>query len=253
MRPDKRTGKRPRFNTNFSETDTAQIRAGLGFEEFIPWGEYIFLSKATRKERVEGYTSWLAGHLRLLLKNYKTPWLCLPQEERSRLCGIFDRSTETNIVHIGTVADELYHTKRSKLDRSLPFRFDCGDRTSILLSINWRSSKKRILSAIGNLLDECRPAGVKQWDGRGKKARDFRVMLERIALMRLLHHYSLSEIKRLLPEAWALYANRKWYDERRQALKDFRSVIGYTKPDQNFPKSWETKAHRAEASGRATR
>jgi hypothetical protein len=61
--------------------------------------------------------------------------------------------------------------------------------------------------------------------------------------MRLLHHYTRSEIKRLLPEAWNLYSNRKWYDERRHALKDFRSVT-HRREANIFPKSWETKAHR---------
>jgi len=57
-----------------------------------------------------------------------------------------------------------------------------------------------------------------------QKEPDLFVKMERLAMMRLLHHYTLSEIKRLVPDAWNLYQNRKWYDERRQALKDFRSV-----------------------------
>jgi hypothetical protein len=72
------------------------------------------------------------------------------------------------------------------------------------------------------------------------------VILERFAVMRLLHRYTLSEIKRLLPEAWNIYQNRKWYDDRRQALKDFRSITGYREPEKFFPISWKTKAQRSQ-------
>jgi hypothetical protein len=74
-------------------------------------------------------------------------------------------------------------------------------------------------------------------------------MLERIAIMRLLHHHSLSELKRLEPDAWSCYENRKWYDERRRALKDYRSNVGFSEPEGRFPKSWITKSHRARHEG----
>ncbi len=37
-------------------------------------------------------------------------------------------------------------------------------------------------------------------------------------MMRLLHHYTLAELRAKLPEAWKLYGTRKWYDERRRAF-----------------------------------
>ena len=249
MPKDKRTGKRPRHNTNFSEADVARLRAGSGFDEFIPWGEFQCLRKWTRAEVQREYAAWLAGYLRPIVKHHGVPWLCLPPAERSRLVAVFDRSRRSHVVCVAAWNEAIRHFEQHQLDDGLPLKFDYGDHTCVLLNINWKHSKKRILAAMGRLLDEWQPTGVKRWDGRGRKDRDLRVMLERIAIMRLLHHHPLSEIKRLEPAAWACYANRKWYDERRRALKDYRSNVGFSKPEGRFPKSWSTKSQRARQGG----
>jgi len=191
MKPDKRTGKRPRFNTNFGEADTAQLRASAQFSEFIPSGEFRFLHQWGPQQRRKEYGRWVASYVRPLVKNHGTPWMSLPTEERARMCRIFDWRREHNIVHVDNWWEAISYFKRHKFDAGLPLKFDYSDYSTVLLTINWRSSKKRILSALSALLDEWRPATVKQWDGRGRKDRDFRVMLERIAIMGLLHHYSL--------------------------------------------------------------
>jgi hypothetical protein len=176
--------------------------------------------------------------------NYDVPWLCLPESERHRLCKIVDTIKDMNVVRIGTWWDAVGTFKKQNADPYQQLKFDYSEYTSVLLTINWQSSKKRILAAIGKILKKLEPPGIKHWNRRGQKDRDLFVKLERLAMMRLLHHYTLSEIKRLLPEAWNLYSNRKWYDERRQALKDFRSVT-HCRVADIFPNSWETKAHRA--------
>lgn len=244
MPKDKRTGKRPRYNSNFSEADTARIRATSGFQYFIPFGEVLSLHKGNAKERRAESDRWLASYLRPLLKNYNKPWQCLSEAERRRLCAILDRIRDRNVVYIGSWWDAVGMFKKDKPDAYQPLKFDFSEYTSVLLTISWRSSRKRILATIGNILKQLEPPGIKHLDRRGKKDRDLLVTLERLAVMRLLHHYTLSEIKRLLPDAWKLYQNRKWYDDRRQALKDFRSSVWHRDAEKFFPECWQTKAQR---------
>lgn len=244
MRPDKRTGKRPRYNSNFSDADRVRDRATAIFDDCIPLREYRWLHKSNHRKQRENFNRWLAGYLRPVLENCQLPWLWLPADERQRLCKIYEAARNADVVHIGSWWDAVGYFQRHKMDGGLPLKFDYTDYTSVLLTINWQHSTKRILTAVGKMLNQCQPADmsqIKPWNRHGKKDRDIFVLLERLAIMRLLHHYTLSEIKRLQPEAWRLYQNRKWYDDRRQALKDFRSVVGRPNADF-FPKSWPTKA-----------
>lgn len=246
-RTDKRTGKRPWHNTNFSETDAARIRAIIGFDVFIPFGEFVWRD-GSRRERGMEYDRWVASHIRPLLKNRNQPWQCLPKEERRRICDIYERFRNANVVRIGAWCDAVARYGKDKPDRGEPLRFDFVHYTSVLLTINWSHSKKQILTSFARLLNQLQPADIshiKQWNRRGKKDRDVLVMLERLAIMRLLHHYTLSELKVRLPEAWTLYCNRKWYDDRRQGLRDFRELIHHRDAKKFFPKSWVTKGQRA--------
>lgn len=251
MPKDKRTGRRPRYNTNRSEAEIASARASWIFQDFIPFGESLWIHKRNPRETRAANDRWLAGYLRPLVDNCDFPWLCLPEPERQRLCEVWKRIEDTNVVRVGTWRDAVATYKKEKPDDSQPLRFSFSRYTSVLLTIDWRSSKKRILAAIGRILDQCGPLDetqIEKWDGRGRKDRDVLVMLERFAIMRLLHHYTLSELKLRLPDAWKLYGHRKWYDERRRGLKDFRDLIPHGDAQKYFPKSWETKAHRSRAA-----
>ena len=44
---------------------------------------------------------------------------------------------------------------------------------------------------------------------KGRKTLEFRVALERLGLMRLLHWYSLSDIRRVWPDAWKKYGSKE--------------------------------------------
>jgi len=247
----KRTGKRPRYNSNFSEADTARLRATAGFDAFVPFGEFIWRD-GTQRQRGMEYNRWLAGHIRPLIEHRNKPWLCLPRDEARRLCDIYEQGRNTRVVRIGAWWDAVAQFRKDQPDRGSPLKFDFCEYTSVLLTIDWRHSKKRILTAFSKLLDQLKPADfshIKRWDHRGKKNRDLLVILERFAIMRLLHRYTLAEIKLRLPDAWGLYSHRKWYDERRQALRDFRELMHHRDADKYFPKSWETKARRVKRAG----
>lgn len=249
MQRDKRTGKRPRYNSNFSEAEIARLRASAVFGDFIPHGEFVFLSQWSASRRHREYDRWHAKYIRPLIEAYKTPWLCLPVNDRQRLCGIYKDKRNADVVRILSWWDAVSYFRTHKPDPRLPLKFDFRGRhwddTTVLFHINWKRGKKRILAAIKEILIQLKPRDVQQENRRGKKDRDLLVILERFAVMRLLHHYTLSEVRRLLPDAWNIYQNRKWYDDRRQALKDFRSIIGYREPERFFPISWKTKAQRS--------
>jgi hypothetical protein len=231
-------------NPKFSEAEKASLQARAVFDDFVPTHEFHFLHKWNSAQRRAEFDRWEMNYLRPLVFNWRLPWLRLSSNERGRLCSILENSRSANVVSVGSWWDAVGTFERRKIDPGLPLKFHYSDYTTILLTINWRLSKKRILCAIGKILSESSPANVVKWNARGRKNRDMLVMLERIGIMRLLHHYTLSEIRLKLPDAWRLYQGKKWYDERRQALKDFRRKSPYAEPEIFFPASWQTKAKR---------
>jgi hypothetical protein len=248
MKRNKRTGTRPRYNSNFSEADTARIRATTGFDVFIPLAKFVWSQKMTGSQRRMEYGHWLANHIRPLHKNRKLPWRCLPIDERRRISEIYEQFRSAGVVRIGAWWDAVAQFRKDKPDRGVPLKFDFRgahwDNTTVLFTIDWRYGRRRILEAMAKILKQLEPPDVKRFDWRGKKNRDVLVMLERLAIMRLLHYYTLAEIQVRLPEAWTLYRTRKWYDDRRQGLRDFRELVHHRDAEQFFPKSWETKAQR---------
>jgi hypothetical protein len=228
----------------FSEAEAALLRALSVFGDFIALEEFRSVHKWSRKQRRTAWNRWVANSLRPLLRDHTVPWLCLPDAERRRLGGIFEANRNADVVRIGRWADGVGYFNLHKPDAGLPMRFGYSKYTCVFITINWAHSKKRILAAIGKILTECEPPGVESWNRRGKKNRDVLVMLERLAMMRVLHHFTLAEVKLRLPGAWSLYQHRRWYHERQQALKNFRAVVGSAKANI-FPMSWETKAQRS--------
>jgi hypothetical protein len=241
---DRRRSKRRRFDAKFSEAEAALLRALSAFGDFIALEQFRSIHKWSGKQRRTAWNRWVANSLRPLLRDHNVPWLCLPDAERRRLGKIFEANRNADVVRIGRWADGVGYFNLHKPDAGLPMKFGYSRYTCVFLTINWAHSQKRILAAIGKILTECEPAGVESWNRRGKKNRDVLVMLERLAMMRVLHHFTLAEVKLRLPGAWSLYQHRRWYHERHQALENFRAVAGSAKANI-FPMSWETKAQRS--------
>ncbi len=235
-------------NLNFSDAEKAAFQVSVVFSDFISTRDFHLLHKwGLAKRRLE-FNRWRAKQLRPVLLNWSQPWLRLPRSQREQGVSILEKSRLENVVHVGSWWDAIGHFKRSRIDPGLPLKFHYSDYTTILLTINWRLSTKRILSAIGRILETCAPPKVSRWNARGRKNRDMLVALERIGMMRLLHHFTLAEIRLKLPDAWHLYENRKWYEERRHALAAIRARSRYTEPNTFFPLSWQTKAQQRKAS-----
>lgn len=70
--------------------------------------------------------------------------------------------------------------------------------------------------------------------GRGRKLNDYRVALERLAIMRLLHWYTPGELRRNLPAAWKLYGAKE--DEFRRRIRAaqafFREYFPFLHPEK---------------------
>ncbi|SRR6266568_2444825 len=233
------------------EWDTARAQACAVFGEFLPSGDFLsrVLHKWTAAQYRAEYLCFLAKHLRPLIKNYSIPWLRLPQRERKRLRVYFEGS-RLRLVSIARWSEALWAFNRTKPDPGSPLAFESQDHTNVLLTIRWGPSKTRIMAAIKKIIDECEPQGIRRWNARGRKHRDVLVALERIGIMRLLHHFTLAEIPNNVPEAWKLYKTRKWYAERQRALRNFREARLYAKPENVFPASWVTKAKRRQTTAK---
>lgn len=244
--PDFKGKRQAKHLDYFSEAAVVRTRVHCIFQSFIPTREFTFLRRWSAKQRRAAYDRWLAEHLRPLLENHNLPWLRFSEKERLRLCGIVEKSRDTNIAAVESWDRVIRYFQREKIDPSLPLiiqhDFTFRRSTTLLLTINWRFSRKRILRVVNRILDQYEPQGIQRHSSRGRKNRDRLVALERIGMMRLLHHYTLAELRAKLPEAWALYSTRKWYDERRRALNDCRDRTGFG--ENSFPISWQTKAQR---------
>jgi hypothetical protein len=81
-------------------------------------------------------------------------------------------------------------------------------------------------------------------DNKGRnKARDWRVALERLAMMRLLHRFRLRDLCMACPEGWRLYCKREWYKERKRAGAMFHRLFPFLLTEET-PLSWPTKGGR---------
>jgi hypothetical protein len=231
-------------NPKLSPAEKAEIQAGALFGEFIPIEDLRLLHHWTLTRRRREYDKWHAKHLRLLVTHFDIPWLRIPAAERQRLSAIGEASRIANVVRVGLWWDAVGHFRNHRIDPGLPLRFDYSEYTTVLLTVNRRFTKKRILAAIANILDTPSNTEVVKWNARGRKNRDLFVALERIAIMRLLHHYTLSELRLKLVEAYKMYDRRNWYDERQKALKAIRRFSHYAESEKLVPVSWLTKAQK---------
>jgi hypothetical protein len=114
-----------------------------------------------------------------------------------------------------------------------------------VVEICWRIfTNEEIVQSFRKWVKENRPKDISGPNDKGHKARDWRVALERLGMMRLLHIYPLSEMEAGCAEGWKLYRRREWYKERRRAGELFRALFPFlSKTDR--PLSWATKGGRS--------
>jgi len=134
--------------------------------------------------------------------------------------------------------------KRSELAKHPVIVRGVGGVDSFIAQINWREfNDKEIVAAFKEWVKDNRPTSsdTKELVGRrndkGRKLNDWRVMLDRLSIMRLLH---CSTLKRLLPEAQSRYRSADWYRERKSANRDFHRLFPFL-PSADRPLAWPTK------------
>lgn len=135
---------------------------------------------------------------------------------------------------------------------SLPHRNEPGHAgephgaTSVAFTIEFRRfTDQQIIEAFTTWLKTNRPDDSPAPTLRGRKLRDLRVALDRLGMMRLLHHFTLREMPACCPEAWKAFEGYDWYKERRRSLATFRRLFPFL-PGDDLPVSWPTKGGRTE-------
>jgi hypothetical protein len=112
----------------------------------------------------------------------------------------------------------------------------------------WKFNDKQICADFAAWLKANRPQDCPERTMRGKKQRDLRVALERLGMIRLLHHFTLKEVAKYHPEAAKAFAGYDWYKERKRAGKTFTRLFPFL-PKSERPLSWPTRGGRGRQAG----
>ncbi|MGB7747135.1 MAG: hypothetical protein WBN75_07600 [Verrucomicrobiia bacterium] len=111
-----------------------------------------------------------------------------------------------------------------------------------VVEINWGVfTNEEIIQAFRKWVKANRPQDIRVPNRKGRnKARDWRVALERLGMMRLLHRFRRREIEAKCPEAWKLYGKREWYKERKRAGEMFHRLFPFLAKSER-PLGWQTQ------------
>jgi len=111
-----------------------------------------------------------------------------------------------------------------------------------VVQINWGIfTNEDIIQAFRSWVKANRPEDMPAPDNKGRnKARDWRVALERLAIMRLLHRLRLGALPTAYPQAWRQYGRRDWYKERKRAGRMFGRLFPFLSKLER-PLGWQTK------------
>ena len=121
-----------------------------------------------------------------------------------------------------------------------------GVGETLMVDIAWECfTDDQIVNYFRKWVKLARPRELPKPDGKGRnKARDWRVALERLGMMRLLHHFRRRDLASACPLGWRLYGKREWYKERKRALGTFRRFFPFVSQKER-PISWLTKGGRS--------
>jgi hypothetical protein len=115
-----------------------------------------------------------------------------------------------------------------------------------VVQISWGLfTNEEIIQAFRQWVKANRPEDIRKPDGKGRnKTRDWRVALERLAIMRLLHEFRLRGLSTTCPKAWSLYGKRECYKERKRAGEMFHRLFPFLSQSE-CPLHWPTKGGRS--------
>ena len=110
--------------------------------------------------------------------------------------------------------------------------------------LDWGLPDSKIVRRFEQWIKTQRPAGTSP-HRRGVKSNSVRVNLERLGIMRLLHHYSRKEIRETMPDAWKLLSQREYFKDRKKAKKEFDRLFPRYNGQKLIPVCWLTKNARS--------
>ena len=139
---------------------------------------------------------------------------------------------------------QLHQRKMLKSPRVRPSLCTVGGEIGVF-EIEWgHFTDDEIVNYFRKWARANRPARYPAPNGQGHKPRDWRVALERLGMMRLLHQLRLRDMPLANAAAWKLYGKREWYKERKRAGEMFRRLFPFLGKEDR-PLSWPTKGGRS--------
>ncbi len=170
------------------------------------------------------------------------PWMCLTKAERNACKGLYEVMYRYDWGSDGDLwamyeADSL--REPIEVEKTIS-----GPR----IRVKWVFEDDQILEAVKKFLKKARPKKTRA-DRRGKKLNEFQAALDRIGVMRLLHHMRPSELERVDPKAFDFLKRRRndHFKDRKKAFQLYRKLFNTKKPwMRDEPRSWETAARRSQ-------
>jgi hypothetical protein len=143
----------------------------------------------------------------------------------------------------GRISRQDFYRSGHKLRSICPNLMSRDGSEILIVEIDWGEfTNEELVEQFAQWLKENDPPGVSRPDKRGHKHISYRVKLERLGIMRLLHRFTRVELKTANPPAWKHYnsKNRRWRNDVEKSLSHFRELFPFV-PQDEFPGSWPTK------------
>ena len=118
-----------------------------------------------------------------------------------------------------------------------------GFGETLLADIAWRCFTNDDIANYFRLwVKHNRPREIPVPSDQGRKRISDLVKLERLAIMRLLHAFTVAELRTVCADAWKRYntSNRRWRTDVNKAHAHFRELFPFLAKDE-FPRSWPPK------------
>ena len=112
-----------------------------------------------------------------------------------------------------------------------------------VVAINWAHfTNDKIANYFRRWIKLNRPREIPVPSNQGRKRISDRVKLERLAIMRLVHPFTLAELRTIRLDVWKRYntPNRRWHKDVNKAHAHFRELFPFLSKDE-FPRSWPPK------------
>jgi hypothetical protein len=217
------------------------------------------------------------GEVRPLTGSFPTPWQKLTKEERAYRSNIgndveriplvpFERghsfdardilhSVEAQRREVEAANDKVRRENPKKSEEALcregklrfptvpPSAYWAGGKEVTVVGIEWgRFTDDQIASYFRKWVRVNRPARYRAPNAQGRKLNDWRVALDRLGTMRVLHAHSFADHR--FPKAFKERGEKHCYAARRLALRKFCDLFPFLPKDEK-PLSWATKGGRS--------